>query len=140
MGSRGVSQSPAERDRIVRWRSTNVCVTFSNRGLNGRSQNGFGVSMDGLKMALGFSMISVSRNIHTLCGTSHTETSTNIMELSGRIVVFGWVMGRSRTLVGRCVPYCRVSRKVGKSEKSVKSVKFGNRHRSQCGFIGRSAQ
>lgn len=85
-------------------------------------------------------MISVSRNIHTLCGTSHTETSTNIMELSGRIVVFGWVMGRSRTLVGRCVPYCRVSRKVGKSEKSVKSVKFGKRHRSQCGFIGRSAQ
>ena len=43
-------------------------------------------------------------------------------------------MGRSRTLVGGRVPYYGVSRRVAKSEKSVKfvkSVKFGKRRRSQ---------
>ena len=75
-----------------------------------------------------------SGNFHTLCGTSHTETSTNIMERSGRVGWDAWVLGRLRTLVGRCVPYCGVSRRVAKSEKSVKSVKFGKfgkRRRSQ---------
>ena len=45
-------------------------------------------------------------------------------------------MGRSRTLVGGRVPYYGVSRRVAKSEKSVKSVKFGKRHRSQWEVAG----
>ena len=85
-------------------------------------------------------MISVSGRFpeifHSLCGTSHTETSTNILERSGRVGRDAWVMGRSRTLVAGRVPYCGVSRRGGKSEKSVKSVKFGKfgkRHRSMGG-------